>query len=91
MKDIDRLRSKLDKIDLEILGLLLKRLEIVRKIGSIKNMQNLPIVDSKREEEVYNNVITFASEHDLDSNQIKSIFHEIILLSKKVQNDSLNH
>lgn len=91
MKEIRRLRSKLDEIDMEILELLMERMDIVKRIGLIKKRQNLPIIDKNREEEVYNNAAEFALKHDLDNIQIKSIFREIMLLSKKVQNDVLNH
>ncbi len=91
MKEIRRLRSKLDEIDMEILELLTERMDIAKKIGLIKKRQNLPIIDKNREKEVYDNAVKFALKHDLDNIQIESIFREIMLLSKKVQNDVLNH
>ena len=89
MEEINKLRSNLDEIDRKILGLLIKRTKIVRRIASIKKQYNIPIIDKKREEEVYNNVTGIASKHDLDSYRIKSIFREILLLSKRVQNEVL--
>lgn len=82
-----KLRSNLDEIDREILNLLMKRTEIVRRVGSIKKQRDIPIVDEEREETVYCNVAKFASKNDIDSHQIKSIFREIMLLSRKVQNE----
>lgn len=41
MKEIDKLREKIDKVDLEILHLLNKRSEIVKYIGKIKKAKNL--------------------------------------------------
>jgi len=91
MKEIKQLREKLDEIDIEILELLMERMDIVKRIGLIKKRQNLPIIDKNREEEVYDNATKFALKHDLDNIQIKSIFREIVILSKKVQNELLNH
>ena len=89
MEEIEKLRSCLDEIDRELLGLLIKRMKIVRRVASIKKRHNMSILDEKREEEVYANVTRIASKQDLDSYQIKSIFHEILLLSKRVQNEVL--
>ena len=41
MKEIDKLRKKIDKIDLEILDLLNKRSKFVRNIGEEKKSKNL--------------------------------------------------
>lgn len=91
MKEINQLREKLDEIDIEILELLRERIDIVKRIGLIKERLNLPIIDENREEEVYENAAKFALKHDLDNIQIKSIFREIVSLSKKVQNELLDH
>ena len=91
MKEINQLREKLDEIDIEILELLRERIDTVKRIGLIKKRLNLPIIDENREEEVYENAAKFALKHDLDNIQIKSIFREIVSLSKKVQNELLDH
>ena len=89
MEEIEKLRSDLDEIDIEILQLLMRRTEIVKKIGLIKKQYAMPIVDRKREKKVYNNVKEFALKHELDYDQIKSIFKEIMQFSKKVQSEIL--
>ena len=86
MEEIEKLRSKLDEIDIKLLELIMKRIDIVRLIGSIKKRHNMPITDKDREEEVYNKVVKFALLHNMDSYQVKIIFREIMMLSKKVQN-----
>lgn len=89
MKEIEKLRSDLDELDIEILRLLMRRTEIVKKIGLIKKQFSIPIVDRKREERVYNNVKEFALKYELDSDQIRSIFKKIVQFSKKVQSEIL--
>jgi len=89
MEEIEKLRSDLDEIDIEILQLLMGRTEIVKKIGLIKKQYDMPIVDRKREKKVYNNVKEFALKYELDFDQIKSIFKEIMRFSKKVQSEIL--
>jgi chorismate mutase len=89
MEEIEKLRSDLDDIDMEILQLLMRRTEIVKEIGLIKKQYDIPVVDKRREKKVCNNAKEFALEHDLDSDQIESIFKEIIQFSKKVQSEIL--
>lgn len=89
MEEIEKLRSDLDEIDMEILRLLMRRTEIIKEIGLIKKQYDIPVVNRKREKKVYNNVKEFALEHELDSDQIKSIFKKIMQFSKKVQSEIL--
>ncbi len=89
MEEIEKLRSDLDNIDMEILQLLMRRTKIVKQIGLIKKQYDIPVVDRRREKEVYDNAKEFALEHELNLDQIESIFREIIQFSKKVQSEIL--
>lgn len=51
-KDLARLRSKLDKIDLQILSLFEKRQVIIKEVKEIKRENNIPVTDKEREEEI---------------------------------------
>lgn len=52
MRDLNELRAEIDKIDNDILELFSKRMEVVKKVGEYKIEHNLPILNSKRENEV---------------------------------------
>ena len=79
------LRRKIDEIDSQILQLLNERLEISKKIGTIKKKLKIPIGDPRREDEVYSHVIQKASELRLDTSKIKGIYHEIIAMCTDAQ------
>ena len=49
MENLDSLREKMDKINLEILSLLNKRMEIALQIKEIKEKKQLPMHDPERE------------------------------------------
>ncbi|MDF1498031.1 MAG: prephenate dehydrogenase/arogenate dehydrogenase family protein [Patescibacteria group bacterium] len=49
LTNIKSLRSLIDNTDNEMINLLSKRFEYVKKIGQIKRENNLPIIDKKRE------------------------------------------
>src|SRR3990167_6333118 len=65
MSDIDKLRDKIDEITLEMINLLKKRTEIVKKIGTIKKDLGLSVIDEKREETLRSKVISLCTEIDI--------------------------
>ncbi len=45
---LENLRKQIDAIDEQIVSLLAKRMEIVKKVGLLKKQQNIPALDSVR-------------------------------------------
>lgn len=52
MSELDGYRKEIDAIDQELTALFEKRLETVLKVGEYKKKQDLPILDSSREQAV---------------------------------------
>ncbi len=50
--NLQNFRREIDSIDDEILGLLEKRMEIVKRIGKAKLQSNTPIYRPEREKEI---------------------------------------
>ena len=73
--DLKELRNKINEIDEELLSLYLKRMDISKQIGQYKKEHNLPIYDSKREEELINNLL-----NKINNNELKDNYKKIILL-----------
>lgn len=73
--DLKELRKQINEIDDEILSLYLKRMDISKQIGQYKKEHNLPIYDSKREEELINNLL-----NKIDNNELKENYKKIIQL-----------
>ena len=78
-------RKDIDKIDEQILQLFEKRLTIVRHIADLKNQQNLPIRDTKRESTILDDVAVKAEKLGLDPELAKRFFRNIIELSVEVE------
>ncbi len=75
-------RKEIDKIDGELLSLLLRRLTLSRRVGEIKRQNNTSIEDKVREEEIFNRLkLTSCDEYKY----IEPIFREILTSSKAVQ------
>ena len=54
--DLKDLRDEIDQIDKEILGLFVKRMEVVKKVAEFKKQNNLPVLQGGREKEVIENI-----------------------------------
>lgn len=85
MSDIDNLRDKIDEITLEMINLLKKRTEIVKKIGTIKKDLGLSVTDEKREENLRSKVISLCTEIDIDEGIGTRFLNFLLNESIKVQ------
>jgi len=68
------LRSRIDRIDAEIIALLKERMRVCAEIGRVKARESLPVRDEVREAEVLRRAGEFAG-----------VFKEIIEACRKVQ------
>jgi len=80
MKTITELREEIDRIDKEIVDLLIKRMNISRDIGSKKE----EIKDKSREMQVILNVLNNSGEK-MDSIFLREVYELIIAESRRIQ------
>lgn len=85
MQKLNDHRKEIDKIDEQLLQLLEKRLTIVKKIADLKNQENLPIRDTKRETVILDNIAVKAEKLGLDPELAKRFFRSVIELSVEVE------
>lgn len=85
MERILSLRKKVDEIDEKILYFLKERVEVSKSIGAIKREHGIPIRDYPREDEVYAKVMRKASELELNPQEVKAIYKEIISMCSRAQ------
>lgn len=78
--NIEDYRKQINEIDKKLATLLDERLDVCKKIGEYKKENNIPVLDSRREEEVFANIKTNAKHEE-----VVEIYKEIINQSKKVQ------
>ena len=50
--DLSQLRNEIDEIDDELVPLLLKRMDVSRRVAEYKVANNIPVLHEKREQEV---------------------------------------
>ncbi len=85
---IAELRDEINGLNVKIVELLARRVEVARRIGEAKMEQDLPIVDRTREGKVYERVRELAMERGLDPKGVEKVFREIVDLCTKAQLES---
>ncbi len=76
--ELESLRKKVDECNKKILEDLKERFEITREIGILKNSENLPAYDPKREELILEKIGEIAKIEGLNENMVKDIFKIIM-------------
>ena len=82
---LDNLRKNIDNIDEQLVELITKRIEIVKKIGEFKKQNNLPIVDKNRFENVLEKVEKTAIQQGLSPDFVKELYEVIHKYSCEVE------
>ena len=80
--DLLELRNEIDKIDDELVPLLLKRMDVSRKVAQYKVEHGIPVLNEKREQEVLDLVASSCGEQ---GEAMKTIFSSIMDSSRALQ------
>jgi len=84
LEALARCRDRIDEIDLRLLDLLNQRTSIVEQIGRIKQHLDLPIYEPKREDQVFENVVTH-NPGPLPPEAVQRLFERIIDEMRTIQ------
>lgn len=90
MNQLEVLRTKLDDIDLEIIKLYEKRMEIVKDVINFKINNNLPILDSSRESKMLENNLKKINNQEFKK-YYQDVLNGFLKASKDLQKDILNN
>ena len=77
-------REKIDRLDDQLIDIIVERLSLTLDIGEIKEEINLNITDNNREQEIINRM-TQRLNGRLNPKEIEKIFNLIFQISKKIQ------
>ena len=81
---IAEIRKEIDRLDDELLGLLIKRLELGNEIGEVKRAIGKAVTDEAREKEIFQRLIKNA-ESKMAEEDVIEIFSKILGISRKIQ------
>jgi len=82
---LEELRRMIDRVDEKLVDAMAERIRIARMIGGEKRRKSIPVVDEKREREVYKHVVEKASERGLDTRLVEKVFSLLIDHSRRIQ------
>lgn len=80
--DLVELRKQIDKIDSQLIPLLLDRMEVARGVAEYKVKNGIPVLNEKREQEILDNVAEKCGEQ---GDAIKTVFSSIMDASRALQ------
>lgn len=84
-RELNELRSQIDRLDSGIIGLIAKRMQVCRRIGEIKTKRYLPVYMPEREIRVIRNRQNLAKRFSLAEDFISKLFQLVMHESKKIQ------
>lgn len=83
---IERLRQEIDEIDNELIELLARRFDVSKRIGLVKNEEDMPILQLNRWDSIIKDRLIKGERLGLSNHFVKGIFDGIHLESLKTQN-----
>ncbi len=87
---LEQYRSEIDKIDIELLDILARRMDIVREIAAYKKDHNITILQIKRWQNIINDRLTNGMNRDLDKDFLLKLLQLVHKESIQVQNRIMN-
>ena len=81
---LTEIRKDIDRLDDELLGLLIKRLKLGKEIGEVKREIGKAVADEAREKEIFQRLIKNAGSKMAEDDVIE-IFSKILKISRKIQ------
>lgn len=80
-------RAEIERIDKAIVTLLAERVAIGRRIGALKRVAGLPVLNPSREAEVIRAVADMARQVELPVESVREIFWRVVALSRTAQEE----
>jgi chorismate mutase-like protein len=74
MNELTKLREDIDSIDYQIIDLLSQRFEVVKNVGEVKKLHQLPPLDPDRQKLMLEDRINYAKEMGVDKDFARKIF-----------------
>ena len=84
--ELDKKREEIDQIDVQLVALLEKRMEVATEIGKIKKKGNIPVLDKERENQILISRGEMVNKKE-NSLYIKCIFKNIMKESRLLQEE----
>jgi chorismate mutase len=85
--ELEAARKAMDSVDRRLVSLIAERADVAREIGRVKRSLGATMLDPAREAAVVRRAGELARESELDTEVVRTIFWQLIALSRSVQSD----
>lgn len=82
---LEELRSRIEKIDRQLVELIGKRRELAIEVGRVKQTLGLPVLDPQQEAKVVRRAAEIAREFQVDEELTRDVIWRIIAAARDVQ------
>jgi len=86
---LEALREEINRIDEDIISLLSRRMEVVKKIAALKKAKGISVEDRDREKTLFLKLEKEARRNNIDEKFVSEVFGVIVSQSKLIQNKIL--
>ena len=83
--ELAEIRQEIERIDRALIELIAERVQLARRIGTVKKAAGLPTLDPPREAAVVRRAGALAREAGLEDEDVRYIFWHLIGLSRRTQ------
>lgn len=90
IRELQKLRTAIDEVDMEIIRLLAHRMDIVRRIGDIKHKNRLTLLQKERWNEVVRSRLGYGELNNVDKGFLLKVLQNIHEESLRIQSDIFN-
>lgn len=87
LAELARCRDEIERIDNEVITLLAQRLALGKRVGDLKRMAGLPILDPTREAAVIRRITSIARDAGLPSEPVREVFWQLVAMSRRAQEE----
>jgi len=74
---VGELRSRIDKLDLQLLDILVRRVELIGELGDLKRANNVSVLQLERWKEIIDNCMAIARANGLNEEFVRNVFLQI--------------
>ena len=86
-KEIKELRDSIDSLDKDLLKNVANRMQLVRKVGTLKKKNNVEVVQNDRWQQLLESRMSWSEEMDMSPEEIKQVFETLHTISVNRQKD----
>ena len=83
---LEEIRNEIDKIDSQLLPLFIARMHCAEQVAQVKSEQNLPVLNTKREDEILESIVEKADNH---GDEARVLYSTILEISRALQHKML--